>query len=122
MSIDKALYQAPQGLAAIDGPDVEIEIVDPEEVDIKMDGVEVQLGGESIEDFDANLAEYVPESVLTQIAGDLMGDFQSDIDSRKDWIQTYVDGLELLGLKIEERSEPWAVSYTHLTLPTILRV
>jgi len=107
MSIDKALYQAPQGLAAIDGPDVEIEIVDPEEVDIKMDGVEIKLGGESIEDFDANLAEYVPESVLTQIAGDLMGDFQSDIDSRKDWIQTYVDGLELLGLKIEERSEPW---------------
>ena len=107
MSIDKALYQAPQGLAAIDGPDVEIEIVDPEEVDIKMDGVEIKLGGESMEDFDANLAEYVPESVLTQIAGDLMGDFQSDIDSRKDWIQTYVDGLELLGLKIEERSEPW---------------
>ena len=107
MSIDKALYQAPQGLAAIDGPDVEIEIVDPEEVDIKMDGVEIEIGGESIEDFDANLAEYVPESVLTQIAGDLMGDFQSDIDSRKDWIQTYVDGLELLGLKIEERSEPW---------------
>jgi hypothetical protein len=58
-------------------------------------------------DFDQNLAEYLPEDVLVQIAGDLLEDFDSDIASRKDWIQTYVDGLELLGLKIEERTEPW---------------
>ena len=107
MSIDKAMYAAPQGLPDLEGPDVEIEIVDPEEVDVKIGGMEIQMGGEEIEDFDANLAEYLPESVLLQIASELLEDFQSDIDSRRDWIQTYVDGLELLGLKIEERSEPW---------------
>ena len=107
MSIDKAMYAAPQGLPDLEGPDVEIEIVDPEEVNVKIGGMEIQMGGEEIEDFDANLAEYLPESVLLQIASELLEDFQSDIDSRRDWIQTYVDGLELLGLKIEERSEPW---------------
>ena len=107
MSIDKAMYAAPQGLPDLEGPDVEIEIVDPEEVDVKIEGMEIQIGGEEIEDFNANLAEYLPESVLLQIASELLEDFQSDIDSRRDWIQTYVDGLELLGLKIEERSEPW---------------
>ena len=107
MSIDKAMYAAPQGLPDLEGPDVEIEIVDPEEVDVKIGDMEIQMGGEEIEDFDANLAEYLPESVLLQIASELLEDFQSDIDSRRDWIQTYVDGLELLGLKIEERSEPW---------------
>ena len=101
------MYAAPQGLPDLEGPDVEIEIVDPEEVDVKIGGMEIQMGGEEIEDFDANLAEYLPESVLLQIASELLEDFQSDIDSRRDWIQTYVDGLELLGLKIEERSEPW---------------
>ncbi len=107
MSIEKAMYAAPQGLPDLDGPDVEIEIVDPEAVDVKIGDMEIQMGGEEIEDFDANLAEYLPESVLLQIASELLEDFQSDIDSRRDWIQTYVDGLELLGLKIEERSEPW---------------
>jgi len=108
MSIDKAMYQAPLGLPALeDSPDVEIEIVDPEEVDIKVGDLEIQMGGQQEEDFDANLAEYLPESILLQIASELLEDFQSDIDSRRDWIQTYVDGLELLGLKIEERSEPW---------------
>jgi len=101
MSIDKALYSAPQGLGAIEQPDIEIEIMDPNEVEIDEPAV---ADGES---FDANLAEYIPESILTQLAGDLVGDYESDVDSRRDWIQTYVDGLELLGLKIEERSEPW---------------
>jgi len=47
------------------------------------------------------------EKELQSLAGDLLGDFQDDIDARKDWMKTYVDGLELLGMKIEERSEPW---------------
>lgn len=101
MSIEKAMYAAPQGLPDLD-QSIEIEIVDPEEV--KINGVSVMPEDP---DFDQNLAEYLPEAVLLQIAGDLLADFQSDIDSRRDWIQTYVDGLELLGLKIEERSEPW---------------
>jgi hypothetical protein len=111
MAIDKALYQAPQGLESLgEGvPDMEIEIVDPESVTIGIDGLEIEIEPteEGEDDFDANLAEYMDEGELTNIVGDLIGDFDSDIASRKDWIQTYVDGLELLGLKIEERTEPW---------------
>ena len=111
MSIDKALYQTPKGIAALsaDESPIEIEIVDPEQVKIGMDGMEVIIGEEddSSEEFDENLAEYILDSELLQISGDLIGDFDEDVNARKDWIQTYVDGLELLGLKIEERSEPW---------------
>jgi hypothetical protein len=59
------------------------------------------------DEFNENLAENLDDDILTELAGDLIGEYQSDIDSRKDWVQTYVDGLELLGLKIEERTEPW---------------
>jgi len=106
MSIDKALYQAPQGIAAIDAPDIEIEIIDPEAVHLNIGDLEIDIGKEE-DDFTANLAEEISEQVLSELAGDLIGDFENDVSSRKDWIQTYVDGLELLGLKIEERSEPW---------------
>jgi hypothetical protein len=108
--IDKSLYQAPIGLDALENePDIEIEIEDPESVKIGIDGLEIELepGVEAAEEFDANLAEYISEKDLVEIAGDLLGDFEDDISARKDWIQTYVDGLELLGMKIEERSEPW---------------
>ena len=100
MSIDKALYEAPQGLAQIDAPDIEIEVLP--EMETEEDILEI-----STEDFHENLAETIPESVLATLGSELVDDFTSDVDSRKDWIQTYVDGLELLGLKIEERSEPW---------------
>jgi hypothetical protein len=88
---------------------IEIEIEDPESVKIGIDGLEIEIepGKDTDEDFGANLAEYIDETDLQNLAGDLIGDFEGDIGSRKDWIQTYVDGLELLGLKIEERSEPW---------------
>lgn len=105
MAIEKSLYQAPVGLDSLD-PDIEIEIENPDSVTIEMDGIEIEImPAES--DFSANLAEEMSESQLQSIASELLGDFQSDLDSRKDWIQTYVDGLELLGLKIEERTEPW---------------
>ena len=110
MSIEKSLYQAPVGLDSIVEEDpIEIEIVDPESVTIGIDGMEIEIepAEPSDEDFDANLAEYMSEGDLTEIAGDLLGDFEDDISARKDWIQTYVDGLELLGMKIEERTEPW---------------
>jgi len=113
MAMEKGLYQAPEGLEALAGaePDIEIEIEDPESVSIGMDGLEINLEKEdkepSDEDFDANLAEYMDEGDLANMVGDLIEDFDSDISSRKDWIQTYVDGLELLGMKIEERMEPW---------------
>jgi hypothetical protein len=108
MAIEKGLYAAPEGIEALaDQPDMEIEIVNPEEVHIGMDGLEIDIMPVEDEDFGKNLAEDIPESVLSTLAGDLLGDFEEDISSRKDWIQTYVDGLELLGLKIETRSEPW---------------
>jgi hypothetical protein len=111
MAIEKGLYQAPEGLETlgVGEPDIEIEIEDPESVKIGIDGMEIDIEPEepSDEDFDANLAEYMNEGDLTQLVGDLLGDFDSDIASRKDWIQTYVDGLELLGMKIEDRMEPW---------------
>ena len=108
--IDKSLYQAPIGLDALENePEIEIEIEDPESVKIGIDGLEVEIepGVEASDEFDANLAEHISEKDLVEIAGDLLGDFEDDISARKDWIQTYVDGLELLGMKIEERSEPW---------------
>jgi hypothetical protein len=113
MAIDKGLYAAPQGLAGIDNdaePDIEIEIEDPESVEVSADGIplfKMEEDEEDEEDFGANLAEELSEDVLSTIANDLLEDFEDDIASRKDWIQTYVDGLELLGMKIEERSEPW---------------
>ena len=108
--IEKSLYQAPVGIDSIPTePDIEIEIVDPESIKIGIDGMEIEIESAepSDKDFDANLAEYMSEGELTEIAGDLLGDFEDDISARKDWIQTYVDGLELLGMKIEERTEPW---------------
>jgi len=110
MSIEKSLYQAPVGLDSIvEEEPIEIEIVDPESVTIGIDGMEIEIEPtkETADDFNANLAEYMTEGELTEIAGDLLGDFEEDISARKDWIQTYVDGLELLGMKIEERTEPW---------------
>ena len=107
MSIEKSLYEAPQGIGSLDIDEgIEIEIEDPESVSIKMGDVEIEIG--SVEDdFDANLVEYLPEDVVTQLVSDLVSDFDDDVNSRKDWMQTYVDGLELLGLKIEERADPW---------------
>ncbi len=110
-NIDKSLYQAPEGIEALAAaePEIEIEIEDPESVTIGVGGLEIVLEKEeeTTDEFNANLAEYMSEDELQSLAGDLVGDFDSDISSRKDWIQTYVDGLELLGLKIEERTEPW---------------
>jgi hypothetical protein len=115
MAIDKALNRAPLGLSSEDmeamlgEPDIEIEIEDPEEVSIKMGGVEIEIepAKETDEDFNVNLAEHIDDSELASLVEELISDFDEDIASRKDWIQTYVDGLELLGLKIEERAEPW---------------
>ena len=112
MAIEKSLYAAPLGLEAIsqEQEPLEIEIVDPEQVNIGIDGMEISLIPELEEiddDFDDNLAEYVDEKELMSICNELIDDVEGDINSRKDWIQTYVDGLELLGMKIEERSEPW---------------
>ena len=109
-NFDKALYQAPLGMGSTEAePDIEIEIEDPESVSIGLGDIEIDIepGKEEDDDFDANLAEFITDNELQELAGDLLSDFDDDIDARKDWMQTYVDGLELLGMKIEERSEPW---------------
>jgi hypothetical protein len=115
MAIDKSFSQAPMGINELDPeemgdePALEITIEDPESVEIGIDGEPILRIEESEDedDFDQNLAEVVSEQVLQSLASELIGDYDADIGSRKDWIQTYVDGLELLGMKIEERSEPW---------------
>ena len=110
-NIDKALYQQPVGIDALaeqESP-LEIEIVDPEEVNIGIDGMEIQIkpGDDTEEGFSDNLAEYIDDGALQSLAGDLVADIDNDKGSRKEWEKTYVDGLKLLGLQIEERTEPW---------------
>lgn len=108
MAIEKALYQAPEGITEeMMEPAIEIEIEDPESVTIGMGGMEIVIDPDAEDDFSENLAEKIDEDELVGLATDLIGDYDDDISSRKDWVQTYVDGLELLGLKIEERTEPW---------------
>jgi hypothetical protein len=112
MAMEKGLYAAPEGLMDIptDGPMIEIEVEDPEEIRIGLGDLEIDLaprkntgGG----DFEANLAEYIDASELDRLGGELVEDFGKDIMDRKEWMQTYVEGLKLLGLKYEDRTEPW---------------
>ena len=109
-NIDKALYQLPMGMdqSLMEAEPIEIEIEDPESVSIGLGDLEITLEKDEEDDeFSENLAEEIEEDALQTLASDLLSDFQDDLDSRKDWMKTYVDGLELLGMKIEERSEPW---------------
>jgi len=111
MAIDKGLYAAPAGLMDIptDGPMLEIEIEDPESVTLGLGDIEIDLipRKETAEDFDANLAEYMDASELDSLGAELVEAFDKDIQDRRDWMQTFVEGLKLLGLKYEERTEPW---------------
>jgi len=104
MSMERELY--PEGVSE---DAIEIEIEDPESVSIATDGIEITLEPERAqpEDHDANLAEFVDDRELASIASDLIEDFETDQSSRKEWVDTYVDGLKLLGMKYEERTEPW---------------
>lgn len=130
MSVEKSLYAAPQGLeelAAMDAasPAIEIEIEDPESMTLGMGDVEIEIeprDENEADKFNANLAESMLEEDLQSIADELIGAFDEDVASRKDWIQTYVDGLELLGMKLEERTEPWegACGVTHPLLAEAL--
>jgi hypothetical protein len=106
----KSLYAAPVGLSdMMDAPDMEIEIEDPESLHIGMGDVEIDLKPkkETSEDFDANLAEFMDDAELGALGNDLVDDFVKDNMDRKDWIKTYIEGLKLLGLNYEERTEPW---------------
>ena len=107
VNVDKPLYNDDQGA-------VEIDIVNPDAVSIETPdgGAVVFLGPRLAEEvevaFDANLAEYIDDSELARISAELTSSFDNDLRSRADWEKTYKNGLDLLGLKIEDRSTPWA--------------
>ena len=109
-NIDSALSQIDPTLLT-DEPAIEIEIENPESLSIGMGGVEIELTPETdtsgADEFNANLAEFFDENELQSLASDLMGEVDADIASRKDWVDTFVKGLEVLGMKYEERTEPW---------------
>jgi hypothetical protein len=111
INMDKSLSQAPQGLEELASaqPDLSIEIENPESVTLDDGSMEITIvpGKEDDDEFNDNLAEDMDEGQLTELSGDLLGEYDADINSRKDWLTTYVDGLELLGLKVEDRTEPW---------------
>jgi hypothetical protein len=106
--MEKSLYQAPQGLAALEAEPIEIEIVDPEAVHINIGDMEIDIEPEGDPEFSSNLAEDMSEQELSTLANDLVGLYETDLTGRKDWADTYVQGLKLLGLKYEETTEPWA--------------
>jgi hypothetical protein len=93
-----------------EAPAIEIAIENPDSVTVGVDGLEITLepGAEGPEDFDANLAEFMDEGALQTLASDLLSLVDADIQSRKDWIEAYVKGLEVLGMKYEDRTEPWS--------------
>ena len=113
-NIDKALYAAPLGLDddVQEMDTIEIEVENPDSVTVGVGGLEITLEpeAESSEDFDANLAEYMDEGALQTLASELVALVDADINSRKDWVEMYVKGLEVLGMKHEERTEPWSGS------------
>ena len=111
-SFDKSLYQAPMGLddmGAAGDEAIEIEIVDPESVKIGIGGVELEIDPDAMseEDFSANLAEEMTSSAMQTLGSDLTSEIDNDKAGRKDWEKAYTEGLKLLGLQYEERTEPW---------------
>ena len=120
MAIEKGLYAAPVGLEDLEGdlegmeemeiPEIEIEIVDPESVTLSDGSMEITImpGMEGdFSEFGGNLAESMSEDDLDELSGELVGQVKADIEGRKDWADTFVKGLDVLGFKYEERTEPW---------------
>jgi len=110
MSIENSLYAAPVGLDSLGEEEspIEIEVVDPESVTINAGDMEITIVPDGEEDdFGKNLAEDMDNGILQSIASDLISEIDADITSRQDWVEMYVKGLEVLGMKYEERTEPW---------------
>ena len=108
-NIDKALFQQPQGVGELaqDEEAIEIEIIDPEAVNIEIGDLELSIVPAEDDEFNENLADVLEEDTIMAMAGDLAGDIEQDKSSRKDWEKAYTEGLKLLGLQYEERTEPW---------------
>ena len=117
MAIEKGIYSAPEGIEdeemEMEGQevDLDIEIVDPESVTLSDGSMEITLVPDAevsdMADFDANLADFMEDGDLRELSDDLVGLIEADIDSRKDWVDAYVQGLDVLGFKYEERTQPW---------------
>ena len=117
MAIEKGIFSAPLGMGdditdmeEMEVPDLEIEIIDPEAVTLSDGGMEITIipGTEAdFTEFGGNLADVMDERDLASLSDELMGQVQSDTDSRKDWADTFVKGLDVLGFKYEERTDPW---------------
>ncbi|MFZ9646763.1 MAG: hypothetical protein ACO29M_08845, partial [Fluviibacter sp.] len=113
MAMEKGLYAAPEGLETLmeAEPEIEIEINDGPEIAMNSDGsVDIVFEEEEntdIDEFDANIADFLSEGYLQTLSSELMELVDEDINSRKEWADTYVKGLEVLGFKYEERTEPW---------------
>ena len=110
-SMDKGLYSAPQGLESL-GDSIEIEMDEESTVNMLPDGGAEIIMGEAEDvsdesDFECNLAEHIDEGKLNSLASELIELFEADMVARKDWADTFVKGLEVLGFKYEERTEPW---------------
>ena len=106
--MDRGLYQAPMGIEE-EGSALEIEIENPDSITLSDGSVEITLesGSEMDDEFNANLAEDMDEGQLNELSGELIELVEADIMSRKEWADTFVKGLEVLGMKYEERTEPW---------------
>jgi len=115
MAIEKGLYDLPEGIEDMEEGEamIAIDVMSDEGVEVVLEDGSVEITfGEEIEGlddapFDANLAEYLDDQALTKLANDLVDSVDSDVNSRKDWADTYVKGLETIGMKMEQRSSPW---------------
>ena len=107
MAVDKAL----PNVAGEGEEDISVAVVNPELIAVETEDAAIVMDfdpdeGEEIP-HEANLAEHMDDSALGNLESDLMGAFEADKASRKEWSHTYTKGLDLLGMKIEERSTPW---------------
>ena len=110
--IEKGIYQTVEGVEPIkkQNEDIEVEIeieADPESLPEALETAEAIVEQMSEESFSRNLAEVMDDDKLDSLSSELIESYKSDIGSRKEWEKMYKDGLELLGLKFEERTEPW---------------
>ena len=113
MAIEKGLYAAPEGMEELAESEegMSVEIVDPEMVTLSDGSMEITIIPDAdmgdMTEFGANLADFLEDNQLSVLANDMVGLVEADVDARKEWAETYVAGLDLIGLKIEERSQPF---------------
>jgi len=136
MAIEKGLYGMPEGIdeELLGEPDAVIEMAIatdedmPVMVELEDGSVEISFGEENDDinsaPFDANLAEYLEDNQLEEISGDLCEAVEGDMAARRDWADSYVAGLDVLGMKYEERTEPWENScgvYSNILAESAIR-